>query len=271
MKVVVVTPTLGTSRWLRETVESVRAHAPRCIHVLACPPEQVASLVTAFPQCVVVPDRGKEGGMYGAINAGLAGVADWSAFSYINDDDCLLDGFASALAEIHPPRGALEPLFVYGRVKLIDSKGKRLGAIPVSPAPSLNRVLYAQRLEPVYQHGTVVTRAAWEKVGGFDETLRFCGDSEYFARLCIRGVPAIRVWKTVAAFRLRPGQLTKQREAMIVERARVDAKLNLLEGPGAGARLWARFLFRTANLPVYGERIARHGFLSFDQILERAG
>jgi hypothetical protein len=40
----------------------------------------------------------------------------------------------------------------------------------------LGRALYAERLEPFYQHGTIITRAAWEQHGSFDETFRFCGD-----------------------------------------------------------------------------------------------
>jgi hypothetical protein len=156
-------------------------------------------------------------------------------------------------------------------VRLIDSMGKRLGSIPVSPQPALNRALYAQRLEPVYQHGTLVTRAAWEKLGGFDEAFRYCGDSEFFARACVTGIPFRRIGGEVAAFRLRAGQLTKNRSAMVAERARVDEKLGLLNGIDGSQRFRARAIFRCANLAAYAERVARHGFVSFDELLTRAG
>ena len=100
---------------------------------------------------------------------------------------------------------------------------------------------------------------------------RLCGDSEFLARLCVRGVPAVRVGDEVAAFRLRSGQLTKNRPAMIEERARVDEKLGLRAGPLTVRHRWARLVFRAANLPVYAGRILRHGFVSFDQLLERRG
>jgi hypothetical protein len=141
----------------------------------------------------------------------------------------------------------------------------------VSPAPGLNRDLYAQRLEPVYQHGTLVSRAAWAQAGGFDPTFRYCGDSEFLARLCVSEVPALRVGGEVAAFRLHRGQLTKNRPAMMAERARVDEKLGLLAGGRSFRHSWARLVFRAANLPVYAERVARHGFVSFDELLERGG
>ena len=74
----------------------------------------------------------------------------------------------------------------------------------------------------------------------------------------------------MAAFRLRTGQLTKNRAAMLAERHRVDAKLGLLAPQPALRRGWARWRFRTANLPVYAERVARHGFVSFDELLAQA-
>jgi len=265
---ILVTPTLGVSAWLTETVVSGSVFAPHCEHVLVAPSATVPTLAARFPAAQVVPDPG--GGMYAAINAGLAAVPDWDAFTYLNDDDLLLPGFSAVLAKAATAAKERRPLMVYGRVQLIDKVGRRLGAIPTSPQPSLNRALYAERLEPVYQHGTLVTRAAWEQVGGFDESFRLCGDSEYLARLCVAGVQTIYVPAAVAAFRLRAGQLTKQRAEMQAERARVDEKHGLLHGPGKMARLWARLVFRLGNAPVYAGRVARHGFKRFDDVLARA-
>ena len=109
-------------------------------------------------------------------------------------------------------------------------------------------------------------------MGGFDAALRFCGDSEFFARACVRGIPfGCATRREVAAFRLRAGQATKNRSAMIVERARVDAKLGLLAPRPAAELRRARWRFRLANLAIYAERVARHGFVTFDELLERGG
>jgi GT2 family glycosyltransferase len=267
MKILVVTPTLGDSPWLAETVASVQALALDGEHVLVAPAAAGAGLAARFPGTTVVAEPG--GGMYAAINAGLDMGREWEAFTYINDDDLLLPDFATMAATVATKAG--QPFFGYGRVRLIDGAGRRQGAIPVSPSPGLNRDLYAQRLEPVYQHGTLVSRAAWAQAGGFDPAFRYCGDSEYLARLCVRGVPAVRVSGEVAAFRLHRGQLTKNRPAMIAERVRVDEKLDLRSGGRSFRRSWARLVFRAANLPVYAERVVRHGLVSFDELLERGG
>jgi GT2 family glycosyltransferase len=208
--------------------------------------------------------------MYAAINRALQADSAWDAFSYLNDDDVLLPGILHAQAGAAAPVRDRQAALVYGRVDLIDSQGRGQGAIPVSRRPRGNRVLYAERLEPVYQHGTIVTRAAWERHGGFDESFRLCGDSEYLARLCVAGVKSVYVPATVAAFRLRPGQLTKRRAEMQAERVRVDEKLGLLHGPSRAERLWARLVFRLTNAPVYAGRIARHGFRRFDDVLEQS-
>ncbi len=267
MRILVVTPTLGDSPWLTETVASVAALSLTGRHVLVAPPRAMPDLAARFPGTTVVSESG--GGMYAAINAGLAAVDDWDAFTYINDDDLLLPKFASVVTELSKRAG--RPCLAYGRVRLIGGDGRRLGAIPVSAWPGSNRDLYAQRLEPVYQHGTLVNRAAWERHGGFDPEFRWCGDSEFLARLCVRGVSVVRVGGEVAAFRLHRGQLTKNRPAMVAERARVDEKLGLPASPLTWRHHWVRLVFRVANLPVYAGRILRHGFVSFDELLERVG
>lgn len=268
MSILVITPTLGESPWLAETVASVAQLPFACTHVLVAPAGKVAMLRERFPQTQIVSEPG--GGMYAAINAGAAAVEACELLTYLNDDDVLLPPFSAVL------RRAVDagerPLITYGGVRLIDASGQRLGSIPISSAPSLHRALYAQRLEPVYQHGTVVTRAAWNRLGGFDPTLRYCGDSELLARACLSGVPfACATRREVAAFRLRPGQLTKNRTAMVAERAAVDQKLGLLVGQRTLRHRWARLVFRLTNVPIYADRMLRHGFVTFDQMIERAG
>ena len=264
LQVLVVTPTLGQSPWLPLTVESVARLPFPCAHVLVAPAGAVAELTARFPHTRVIPEPG--GGMYAAINAGLAAVENWRAFTYIHDDDLLLPRFAEvmALARTAGPR------IVYGGVRLINTQGRRIGAIPISPFPSLNRLLYAQRIEPVFQHGTVATRAVVEQLGPFDSSFRFCGDSEFLARACVAGIPFFcATKKVVAAFRLRAGQLTKNLPVMLEEHHRLYDKLKLPADRIAPRHRWARLAFRTANVPVYAERVARHGFITFGEQLAR--
>ena len=56
----------------------------------------------------MVADAGKEGGLYGALNAGLAATVEtpWDWYTYINDDDLLSLGFGEMMTR-HDARGDL--------------------------------------------------------------------------------------------------------------------------------------------------------------------
>jgi hypothetical protein len=266
----VVTPTLGVSPWLPAAVASVAALGPRVNHVLVAPRSAVAGLRARFPAVQVLPEPAEGSGMYAAINAGAASPG-WAAITYLNDDDLLLPRFRSVL-DVVSALAPGTPAFAYGGVRLIDADGRRLGAIPISRRTPDHRALYAERLEPVYQHGTVFTRAAWERLGGCDATLRYCGDSDLLARACLLGLPARCVTRApVAAFRLHAGQLSQRRAALGAERALIDARLGLCTGPRTWRRRLARMTFRLENAPLYVERIARHGFVTFDDLLAGGG
>ena len=67
----VVTPTLGESVFLEQTLASVAALPVPVLHVLSVPAAKVTLLQARYPHLKVVPDAGKAGAIYGAINAAL--------------------------------------------------------------------------------------------------------------------------------------------------------------------------------------------------------
>jgi hypothetical protein len=130
----VITPTLGRATTLAETVAGVRALGLPLIHVLACPPPQVSGLKARFPDCDVIEDAGPAAGLWGALNRGLEkyhGQYGW--FTFINDDDSLLPGFA-AMFQRHTARPGPAPI-VLGDVELIDADGHFLGRVTTENNP----------------------------------------------------------------------------------------------------------------------------------------
>ena len=115
----VVTPTLGESPFLDQTVASIEAQPLHIRHVISTPGRKVAELAARYPHALVVPDAGRLGGIYGAINAGIqAAKFKWDWFTYINDDDTLLPGFG--LVILQNLRDPSPSPVVYGDVELID-------------------------------------------------------------------------------------------------------------------------------------------------------
>src|SRR4051812_41225063 len=87
-RLLVVTPTLGSSVYLDQTVESVTSQSINILHVLVTPESMVAPLQARYRHAVVLADAGKEAGLYGAINVALTDLnQEWEWFTYINDDD----------------------------------------------------------------------------------------------------------------------------------------------------------------------------------------
>ena len=123
-RILIVTPTLGTSSYLDETVRGVTSLPVPFLHVLVTPAPMVESLQARYPHAIVLADAGKAAAIYGAINVALRSSGDdWEWFTYINDDDELGPGFGR-MAQEHFARANPEPV-VYGDVRIIDDEGRR--------------------------------------------------------------------------------------------------------------------------------------------------
>src|SRR5438067_303548 len=155
-RILVVTPTLGTSPFLERTVASVTTQPLAITHVMSAPLEHVDTLRRRFPHARVVMDAGKAGGIYGALNAALAFAAtdgDWDWFTYINDDDALLPGFARMWARHTEDEGV-----IYGDVDLVDDEDRRLSRITVERAARWIPALLQQGISPLMQQGMLFRR-----------------------------------------------------------------------------------------------------------------
>lgn len=241
MKRRMVIPTLGESAYLEGAVSSVQALGSAWQVVLVSPAARTAELRRRFPQTEVVGETGC--GLYAAVNDGLAGCA-WEWFSYLNDDDLVTRALADDI-----PTGAD---IVYGRVDYIDDAGRRAGSFPVESRPDRLSCLLAAGVPALTPQGTMVSRRAFEALGGFDAKLRFCGDFDFWLRASVRGLRFEHRAISVGSFRLRAGQLSSEREAAETELAAVCARVR---HDHPRVRLtWARTAFRLRNLPLIFER-----------------
>jgi len=260
MKLCVITATRGISVHLNETVGSVSALGMGTRHVLVCPASAEVVLARRFPSSEIVVEPA--GGLYAALNAGLARIRDDEAFTWLNDDDVVcVEGFKSAAARL---AGSAAVGVVYGRVGLMDEAGRRLGELPMAHRADDLSSLLAGGIMPLAQPGTLMRGSVAKRIGDFDPTYRLAGDLDYFVRALRAGVGFAFVDAEVARFRLRAGQLSKDEPAVADEYARAVA------GLAAQASAAARWRFRWDNRGVYLERVRRHGFVRM-QTLYRHG
>lgn len=264
----IVTPTLGDSAYLDATVRSVSAQPFRITHLLSVPAPRVSELQARYPHTLVVPDAGRAGGIYGALNAALdQAPAGWDWFTYINDDDLLQPGFAAA-ATLHFI--ADRPAAVgYGDVELIDDGGNRLGLITVAPDPRWIPALLQEGISPLMQQGMLFRRDCVQRLRHFDLRYRLCADLDFWSRACAAGEDFRYHPIVVARFRLRGGQLSGNTALTEQEQDEIVRRHFPVRLP-AWRRHLARVRYRLHNLPRYLERFRTRGVHTSYTLLQQA-
>lgn len=264
----VVTPTLGESPFLDQTVASIEAQPLHIRHVISTPGRKVHELAARYPHALVVPDAGRLGGIYGAINAGIQAASakfKWDWFTYINDDDALMPGFGRVM--LQNLREAAPAPVVYGDVELIDEEGARISCITTAENPAWIPALLHQGISPLMQQGMAFRRDVVDRLGGFDLRYRLCADLDFWLRAYAAGEPFHYHPEPVAQFRLRGGQLSSDTSVTQAEQDSIVAR-HLPARSSAFERFSTRLLYRTYNLPRYVERFRNRGFRTSYAILQ---
>lgn len=265
-RLLIVTPTLGTSEFMDETMASARDLPCRVLHVISCPAQRVDQLAHRFPECCVVADAGHKCGIYRALNAALDAVADepWDWFTYINDDDALGADFARAVSE-HLSKPAPEPV-VYGNVRLIDDDSTPFGWITTEPAPARIKLMLHQTISPLNQQGMIFRRDVIQRLNGFNPSCKLCADLDFWVRALTAGFAFRYIPCELGRFRVRRGQLSADIDLTRAEFRGIVA-LHLPERPSPLALLSARLRYRLINLPRYLERFRHRGFRTSEALL----
>jgi len=263
----VVTPTLGDSEFLDASIRAVRDLSLRTTHVISCPAGKVAALSQRFPHCIVVPDAGREGAIYGALNAALKQApTDWDWFTYINDDDELTRGFAQ-MAREHFHRTNAEPV-TYGDVRLITEDGTRISLITTEKTPRYFAPLLQEGISPLNQQGMLFRADVVRELKGFDLRYRLCADLDFWFRAYAAGHAFRHYPLEVGKFRIRAGQLSGNVALTVREQQEVVSRI-VPKRSSAVFRRWARWRYRLLNLPRYLERKRLAGWSTSNSLLAR--
>ena len=267
-RILVVTPTLGESRFLHKTVDSVATQPLEIMHVISAPAGKQQALQARFPRARVVPDNGKLGGVYGALNAALAlarTTEGWDWFTYINDDDALLPGFGEVL--YRHLRSAGPESVIYGDVLMIDENDRVIAPVTVEKSPAWIPALLQQGISPVMQQGMLFHRETVESLGGFDMRYRLCADLDFWLRAYVAGAGFRYYPVRVAQFRLRSGQLSGDTAVTMSEQEEIVSRH--LPVPVSYLRRQAAFWrYRLHNLPRYLARIRTRRFQTSYRLLQ---
>jgi glycosyltransferase involved in cell wall biosynthesis len=177
--------------------------------------ELLRSHDTALSYWISAPD----GGQPAAWNAGWR-RARGDIVAFINSDDLLLPNALNEMA--HLADSAPDADWLVGGTKYFGEAAPPLTYVG-TPQRSAADVLYFQSYAP--QPGHFFRRSLIEKVGGFDETLQFSFDLDFFVRCALMGASSAATSAIVAAFRFHgTSKSVSQAERHLAETRAVEAR-----------------------------------------------
>ena len=153
--------------------------------------------------------RQPNAGLSAARNTGLR-QSSAPLVTFLDADDFFLPDKLEVLSkylENHPDIG-----LVVGRARYVDHIGNTIAEqVKTPPRLALPELLLEN---PICVSGILLRRIWLERIGVFDEALRACEDWDLWLRLIAAGCQMAWVEHLVVAYRVHPGQMTRQSERM---------------------------------------------------------
>jgi len=182
--------------------------------------------------------------MYDAINKGLA-LARGDILAYLNSDDAWLPWAVEAALRVFESKADVDVVFGDGVKVYQDGRVQRLRLFPPFDEVSL------ANHESLMQPAVFWRRRLTDRIGGFDTTMRYVADLDYWLRAAAVGAKIAHVNEVLAIERIHEGRLsTAQHDAMAAEDAGMRAKhAGAAGGPGGLKRAvdreirWHRWLW----------------------------
>jgi glycosyltransferase involved in cell wall biosynthesis len=206
MKFSIVTISFNQSRFLQETIDSIRVPPPHELQYVIVDPgstdgsrERIERNSARFNRIIFEKDQGPADGL----NKGFA-ACDGDIYAYVNSDDTLVPGALDSVAryfERHPETDVL-----FGAVKMVDVDGK-----PVLRGRTPDRIdlrRFADGLCYVWNPSTFIRREAFLKTGGFRVENNVHWDGELVVDLALTGARMAYTNEVLGTYRLHQESMT---------------------------------------------------------------
>lgn len=201
----IVTPSLNRADLIEPTIRSVKSQSYRNLEHIVVDGESTDNTLAILEQFrgtyplrwISEPDTG----MYSAINKGLA-LAQGEILAYLNTDDLYFPWTIEVVVDTFRRHPEID--VVFGEVIDIDDATgtqKFAWALPFD-------LDYLRRSGYMWQPAVFWRRRVLEREGGFDETLRFVADLEYWLRLGGSSHRFRKVFEFLAVARYHPATLS---------------------------------------------------------------
>jgi glycosyltransferase involved in cell wall biosynthesis len=211
----VVTPTLNQAPFLERTLSSVRGQTyPNVEHIVV----DGGSTDLSLDLLRAAGDAGTirwhsepDAGMYDAIGKGLA-LAKGEVLGYLNSDDVYLPWAIDTVMAVFQQHADADVVFGDG-IKIDQGTGAQRLRI----FPAFDRVSLAN-YESLMQPAVFWRSSLFERLGGFDRSMRYVADLDFWLRAAEAGAGITHVDEVIAVERIHAGRLSAaHREAMATE------------------------------------------------------
>jgi GT2 family glycosyltransferase len=219
----VVIPCYKQAEYLPEAIDSALAQTYSPLEVIVVndgSPDDTEKVAQSYGDRIVYIHR-PNGGLSAARNTGIA-RAQGRYFKFLDSDDYL-----------HPEQIAWQMEALAGREDCASLTATRLFR-DGKPEDHIDHVPQAKALLPdLLQDGDWGAPIAWlfpaelvRAVGGFDESLRFSEDWDFFIKLGVLGATLLVDRRVGCYYRQRPGSMSANRAGMATARARILTRLH---------------------------------------------
>jgi len=260
----IITPSFNQADFLDQTIRSVLDQGYANLEYIVIDggssdrsPQVIQRYADRLAYWQSEPDRGQPH----AINKGLA-RATGDIVGYLNSDDLYLPGALHAVADafMRDPQTQwiAGGVLMFGEPEAMHDPAWWRGAwVPTDAAACIHKNYEAP------QPGMFWRRERFDKHGGFDESMRYCFDHEFYARIMVAGCTCRPLQRPVAAYRFHGSSKTvaegdKFRAEFKLVRERYIDQVPAARAK-AEARLAARRDQRTGILGAFNKAIRLAG------------
>ena len=211
--IVAIIPLYNGARWIEEAIASVLAQTRQPDEFIVVDdgstddgPEIVEQLARQYPTITLL--RKSNGGQSSARNYAVARSKS-SLIAFLDQDDIWYCSHLERLAShFQEQRDALKPLgWVYSNLDEVDEAGRLVNrnflnvlAPEQHPKLALDKCLSQDMY--VVPSASMISRSAFESVGGFDEALSGYEDDDLFLRLFLRGYDNVFLNEALSQWRI---------------------------------------------------------------------
>jgi glycosyltransferase involved in cell wall biosynthesis len=216
----IVTICYDSARTIADTFASIRAQAdPRVEYIVVdgASRDGTVDLIRANADIIDAFVSEPDAGTSDALNKGVR-MARGGFLWFLNADDWLEPGALAVVLDRLAAFGLRDDLMLIGSTRYVSQEGALLSLMSCDPA-SLARML---ECNPIPYPSTILSRALFERSGGFGLTYEIVNDYEFWLRVMARR-PRVELLDRVLANMREGGQSSSQ--ASVANRARHQFEL----------------------------------------------